>query len=534
MNVNLLRRHLFNRPAAPAIVSAVVAILLYAITLGGTYIYDDVGIVRDDPRVRNVSQWHRLWTSDYFDGGADNLYRPLVSSSYAVEWFVHGDRPWMFHLVNVLLHAAACAAVAEFTRRGLNAIPAKVRDLSHPDESQPTTAAYFAGTLFAAHPLHVEAVANIVGRAELMCTLAVFVGLAVLLHHTFTNGRAIVVLTVGVLGLLCKEQGILQPLFWVGCVWFLVRPEKTDGRPETKARRSALSLLAVTTLWTWATYLLVREHFLKFEWNVAALDPTRQPMLLGLGRDRILMPAVLLGHYAQLFVWPARLSLDYGGDVIGSHARISDPHFFAGVLAATGWFGAVVFTLKRDARFVAFCLLSAAVTYGLVGNVVTLIGTNFAERLMYLPSAFVLCAVAVCVARVPGRSRSIGLCFVLGLMSLKTVSTAADWNNPLTLYQNSLRATPKSVAVHLLLAREYRARGNVPAADATLSAVCDLYPNYWRVWMFRSTAAMDDGDLRTAQQHLTHAIKLEANLELLGVQDRLQKLQAAAATRPSR
>ncbi|MGB7160425.1 MAG: hypothetical protein WBD40_20325, partial [Tepidisphaeraceae bacterium] len=134
----------------PALASAALAIALFAITLGGTYIYDDLYIIGLDPRIKDPSLWGQFWTKDYFNGGADNLYRPLVSMSYAVQWQLHGDRPWAFHLVNVLLHALASAGVAELARRlgGLRV-------------------GYVAGLLFAAHPVHVEAVANIVGRAEL-------------------------------------------------------------------------------------------------------------------------------------------------------------------------------------------------------------------------------------------------------------------------------------------------------------------------------------------------------------------------------
>ena len=86
----------------PALVSALVAVGLCAVTLRGTYIYDDVEIVRTDPRVLDPAKWGRLWTQPYFVDAADRLYRPLVSMSFAVENYLHGDRPWVFHLVNVL------------------------------------------------------------------------------------------------------------------------------------------------------------------------------------------------------------------------------------------------------------------------------------------------------------------------------------------------------------------------------------------------------------------------------------------------
>src|SRR5581483_4633330 len=105
------------RSSLPALCSAALAILLYAVTFGGTYVYDDVVIVQQDPRGDSPRMWTQYWTKDYFNGGLDNLYRPLVSTSYGVERWLHGDRPWIYHLINCLLHAGVAAAVAEFTRR---------------------------------------------------------------------------------------------------------------------------------------------------------------------------------------------------------------------------------------------------------------------------------------------------------------------------------------------------------------------------------------------------------------------------------
>src|SRR5213083_1070496 len=112
-----------RRDWKPAIVSALLALCLYAVTLRGTYVYDDRYILLGDPRIDDVSQWKLFWTRDYFNGGPDNLYRPLVSMSYAIQAKLHGhgdDRAWAFHLVNWLLHAGVCAAVAELARRITN------------------------------------------------------------------------------------------------------------------------------------------------------------------------------------------------------------------------------------------------------------------------------------------------------------------------------------------------------------------------------------------------------------------------------
>jgi len=71
----------------PAIFSALLALGLFAVTLGGTYIYDDITIIQINPRVHEPARWFDHWTEGYGDS-VDNLYRPLVTTSYAIQWWL--------------------------------------------------------------------------------------------------------------------------------------------------------------------------------------------------------------------------------------------------------------------------------------------------------------------------------------------------------------------------------------------------------------------------------------------------------------
>src|SRR2546426_8447154 len=77
------------------------------------------------------------------------LYRPLTVASFALDWLLDG--PVWFHAVNMLWHAAASVAVAVLARRWAG-----------------WQAGLAAGVLFPLHPVHLEAVADRVGRNELM------------------------------------------------------------------------------------------------------------------------------------------------------------------------------------------------------------------------------------------------------------------------------------------------------------------------------------------------------------------------------
>ncbi len=495
-------------PSLPAVGSAAVAAGLYAVTLGGTFAYDDLSVVRDDPRQHDPALWGHLWTQGY-TASLDNLYRPLVSSSYAAQWWASGDRPWAFHAVNVGLHAGCAAAVAEVARRATGR----------------AAVAWTAGLLFAALPVHAEAVANVVGRAELACTLAVLASLAILLRRPLSPARAAAVVACGAAAVLSKEQGVLAPLLWAGCIALLWR-DRPAGRERAVVRGAALA-----TVWLWAAYLLVREHYLKFDWDRGLLDRAMQPMVHTVGVQRLLLPVALLGRYAALTVWPAHLSPDYGGDVIGPATAAADPYLWIGVGVACG--GIAVAVWQRRSRVAVFALLAAAVCYAPVANLFTIIGAIFGERLVYLPSAFVAVLAGVAAGRLRGRVRVAAVAAVLVPMGVATVAAAAAWNRPHDLYARALAAHPGSVQLHLLVADCDADEGRPAERAAVLDDACRRFPDNGQCWANRARAAADAGDFDAADDFVRRGVRGAFSPYLQSAQAYVDQARAAARRPPS-
>lgn len=128
-------------------------------------------------------QWTTPWTGALFNdfwgtplthSGSHKSYRPLCVLSFRANHWLHEFRPFGYHLANVLLH---CAATALFTRLARSLLPGRAE-----------LAAGVAGALFAAHPVHTEAVAGIVGRADIGA--AVFFMLAFSSYRRYANLRS--------------------------------------------------------------------------------------------------------------------------------------------------------------------------------------------------------------------------------------------------------------------------------------------------------------------------------------------------------
>ncbi|MDB5333333.1 MAG: Tetratricopeptide 2 repeat protein [Phycisphaerales bacterium] len=478
-----------DRPASgrgPAVVAAVLALVVYAITLRGTYIYDDCEVARDDPRLVSPAKWSRYWTQPYMPGGLDKTYRPLTSMTFAVEQWLHGPRPWAFHLVNILLHAGASAAVAVLAARLAG-----------------SATAFVAGALFAIHPVHTDAVASLVGRAEPMCLLSMFIGLCLFIRPPLTMKKSAAIMASFPLALLSKEQGMLFPLFILALVPLRRR---RDGFPRAEEKRAAF-FLAGGLLWMLAVYGILREQLIGTWWNRGSMYWIYNPLIRSVGLDRVLLPVALLGRYLSLLVAPVRLSPDYTAYAIGWQTGLHDPYLYVGVAAVVSWIAVLAYSLRRRNMALLFGAGAMAVSYLLISNGPMIISTIFAERLIYLPSAFFLIVIGSMLARarpsvwVP----LVGVLVILG--GWRTVRYARQWNDRMRFYDQSLDAQPGSIMLYYLSFDEHAHRGEWREARAVAVRGSENLPDLIGTWEMLIESSLKLGDVSGARQALARARK---------------------------
>jgi protein O-mannosyl-transferase len=520
----------------PATASFLMATLLYAVTLRGVLIYDDAVIVGTDARVRNPRLWYQIWTRDYFNGGIDNLYRPLVTQSYAIQvWlqrFLPGNGPWSFHLVNILLHAIVSAQVAELGRRMVN-----------------FRVGLIAGLLFACHPIHSEAVAGIVGRAELACAACILGALLIFLKYPLTTRRAVAIFTLSVAAMLSKEQGLLMP-FLLLALWPARKsllqikgpvPLKIRGQdplfqsnPAPTSERKPLQLLTALLTYFEGALIVLRESILKlkFEWDRHFLDIAVQPMIKSPPVDRWLIPIMLVGRYTALLLAPFKLSIDYGLAVILPTLSRTDPYLYAGAGVILLWLILTAYFAIKKSWIPLFFLLALAMTYSMASNVI-IIGTIFGERLLYIPSVFFLLLVAMLLDGIPGfiaakpitrrEVASVSLAtrgvtaFVIVLIllgSFRTLTYIRHWNYRLGLYTYSLAQQPKSLKLHVLVAEVYYEQYRLKEAQQITADAEAIYPNYWELWKMSALIAERADDWDAAIYYFKKAFDVQPSVAL--------------------
>lgn len=108
--------------------------------------------------------WHDFWGADIESHASHKSFRPLTVLTFRLNHWWNGLEPRDFHVVNTVAHTV-CSVLVWYTGLALSA-----QYGGRSDMSSSRTMATVAGFLFAVHPIHCDAVASVVGRADLLCT----------------------------------------------------------------------------------------------------------------------------------------------------------------------------------------------------------------------------------------------------------------------------------------------------------------------------------------------------------------------------
>ena len=392
---------------------ALLAFAVHSGTLGNELTFDDHAAVERNPLTEKpwdlaVHFSSGFWGEEYELTIA--TWRPLATLTLAWNRALHGTHPLGFHLVNLLLHSLTCVVVCLLARRW---------DL-------PAPAALGAGALFAVMPVHVEAIAAAVGRADLLLGLA---GLGTLL--LWERGQTAWATIALACALLSKEMAVtLVPLLlWIDVVrgrgWKRWLVPAALVPVWLGLRYAALGTLAGPTPGFLENPLVGADIWTRL-WTAGEIYWKS----LGL----LTTPGALLHDYSFATVEPAS-----GATVAGISGLL--------LLAATAA-GAVA--LARRAPVVSLSLALFILPYLLVSHLGPTLPMIFAERVFYLPSAG-LCILALhgAAAATPRLKRpwlpTVCLALLMLFFAGRCALRVTDWKDDATLFLTDIEHAPRGV-----------------------------------------------------------------------------------------
>lgn len=459
----------------------------YGSSLSAGFVFDDHPIIEKNPAIRSLARVPSLFATGYWDRAGyetDRLYRPLVMATYALNYATSGLNPFIYHLTNLILHLAVCWTLYFLGRRlGLA-----------------TVAAFAAAAVFAVHPINSEAVAGVVGRAELMMALGVLLAVAFdlernPLHRPAT--RLSIASTLAFCGaLLSKEQAVMLPF-----LLFVLNRMRLAGAGATwrdEARQGAKRYV------TWAAvvgaYLLLRYAVL------GALVPSEigfveNPLAHTGLLTRVMTATKVAGYYLWLVLWPVPLSADYSYNAIPVVTSLFDPYMLLGALGWLALCALGIVALRRREVPLATGISMAVLFFVPASNLITPIGTIMGERLFYLPFAGICLAAGAGVEHIKRtaarrnawmRWAEIGAASLLvAVLAARTNARSRDWKNDFELFRSAVAVNPEAAKSHLMLGAWLAREGRTAESISAMERAAAIYPDY----RLRHTFAEEMGNM---------------------------------------
>ncbi len=476
--------------ARAALLVLLASVGAYANSLGNDFARDDVGIIRENPAVTSPTL-DAVLTGRYWPQAREGagLYRPVAIGSYALQWRAFGGSPLGFHAVSVIAHTAVALLLLLLLAR-----------------LAPVGAALTGALLFAVHPLHVEAVANVVGQAELYAAAAVLAACWLYVSgETWEGGKrgarlAAIALLYGV-GLGSKEIAVTLPGLLLGLD--LVR---AHTRAPMRKLSSELPLYTALVA-VLGTYLVLRTAVLG-----TAAGEVAAPALGSLtAGERVLTALSVWPEYVRLLFFPLDLAADYSPALILPATGPSLDVLLGGaILVGTlvlGW------RARERAPLVTlgagwFCL-----TVLPVSNLLFATGVMLAERTLYLPSVGLSIVVAALVARWPVTATPLERRVALGLglaaallLTVRTVLRNPTWFDTFTVLNTLAVEHPESYLAYQSHADGLARIGQLEAASEAYEVAVALAPGNYGLVVSAAEVYGVMGRFARAEELLRHAI----------------------------
>jgi len=436
--------------------------------------YDDPDYVSNAHVRKGLTPETLLWA---FTSTDDANWFPLTRISHLIDFQLFGSESGPQHLTNVVLHAFSAVVLFWLLMRMTGAF-------------WPSA---FVAFVFALHPLHLESVAWIAERKDVLSTLFLFLALWAYLSYVERPavGRYLLVVLLFCAGILSKPMVVTFPFLAL----------LLDAWPLRRFSRKAIlekaPLFAISFAASIATYLVQRQGG-----SVASFD--QAPIALRAG-NALLSYVTYLGQ----FFWPANFAVFYPypsqiplGAVIG---------------AALLLVGVTAFAV-RNFRLRPYLAIGWFWYLGTLVPVVGLIQAGVqarADRYTYVPLIGISIMLAwgfadLCALRPAGKAAIA----VLGIVACSawaysTWLNLANWRDSVSLFQHAVQVTSENYLAYNSLGYALRQRGQTAEAMADFEAALKIRPHYAEAQNNLGEGLLVEGRVEEAAPHIQEALREE-------------------------
>ena len=475
----------------------IISIGVYLNTLSNEFVYDDEAQVLRNPWIKDVKHIPEIFLTNVWafmdKESPSNYYRPLMHIVYMIDYYIFGLKPWGFHLTNIIFHAGVTLLVfliaSILINQSLNLnskfIPNKSGQNSKSKIQNP---AFIAALLFAAHPIHTEAVTWVGGIPELSFTLFYLLSfylyinsnkrytpLNPLLRGENKNKRwgkgFILSLLFFFLAALCKETALTLPLLLFVYDYSLNKNSVYGSRLTVHSiiKRYLLYLIVSIIYFILRTYALggfaplpkKHAHLSNYEYFINIFPLFIQYL------EKLLLPINMNAFYvfhpiSSIFEWKGIIAL-----------------------ILTLGFVFLLYFFRRH-KVVFLCLLWIVIPLLPVLYIPALGENTFTDRYLYLPSVGFVVLVALAIERISQFNVLrqmvnyviISILVILtGLYSTGTIKRNHIWKNSYTLWTDTVEKSPDSYIPHNHMGNAYYKKGEINKAFKHYQISLKLMPD---------------------------------------------------------
>ena len=507
---------------------AILGTLLYLQTITFDYTQDDAIVINENMyTTQGIKGIPGIFGHDTFFGYfkdeaklrlvAGGRYRPLTPAMFAIEYAIVGAKPWLSHLINAICYGLLCWILFGFARALYS---------QRMSAANATQAAVLTALIFAIHPIHTEAVANIKGRDEIVAAMGALLGLWLLIRSVDEKnatqlriGAAVVFLA----GLLAKENVItILAVAPVTLWWYKKNP----------------SVKWMSILWPIITACVI---FLLIRGAITGISPGKPPMELMnnpflkiennnyvpfSAAEKSATIMFTMGKYVQLLLFPYPLTHDY----YPRHIEIMDWSKPTVLLSLLLWLGLLYAVIKgwKSRTWLAYGIIFYCCTMSITANIVFPIGTNMSERFAFLPSVgFALIAGVGISNLLNGEYKRNVKPVLIGLLVILTLVTAVRsrvWIDNHTLFSTDIHTSKHSAKLlnaaggDLVTQSEkeqdpVKKRQMLLDAQGYLKQALEIHPNYKLSYLLLGNSAFYLKDYEQAVTMFRQVLKLDPDFQ---------------------
>ncbi|XP_075146790.1 transmembrane O-mannosyltransferase targeting cadherins 4 [Haematobia irritans] len=476
----------------------------YGSALNGSFVFDDNVAIKQNKAITQVPTNYTaiFLTSDFWgtslrDNDSHKSYRPLTSLMFHFEWVKWKMHPYHMKAINLVIHVINSLLVLMVLKEF------KFENSYLLSGSSTAKVAFVAAVLFAVHPIHTEAVAGIVSRADLLFCSIYLLCLWLCTSKSWWYPPLIIALTF--LGVFFKETAITTPLACM-LVNFGV-----NGSNSSHWKQQLKKLCCKRNLF----YALSTFGILLFRlWIVDFKTPVFRSADNPIGHaesitTRILSQNFLYFYNIKIMMNPLELCFDWSFECIRLIESFGDSRL---LLILSMYVLVCISVLNYYRHFPPLVGLGLLVIPFLPASGIIKVGFVIAERVLYVPSIGFCYLVAygfICLCEQIKYKNilRIGFGVVIFIHAMRCRQRANEWLTEDKLFSSALNVCPNNAKVHYNIARLATDIKNSEKAFYHYHKAIELASDYDAALMNLGNLYRDKGNLQNAEKYIKKSLE---------------------------